>query len=66
MPTLMKGLKQYMKETNSQYKWTIVSQMKKYNTVKREKRRRIISGVFLILNIIIIILTLLTIFSKHS
>lgn len=62
----MKGLKQYMKETNSQYKWTIVSQMKEYNTVKREKRRRIISGVFLILNIIIIILTLLTIFSKHS
>jgi len=66
MPTLMKGLKQYMKETNSQYKWTIVGQMKEYNTVKREKRRRIISGVFLILNIIIIILTLLTIFSKHS
>lgn len=66
MPTLMKGLKQYMKETNSQYKWTIVSQMKEYNTVKREKRRRIISGVFLILNIIIIILTLLTIFSKYS
>ena len=66
MPTLMKGLKQYMKETNSQYKWTIVSQMKEYNTAKREKRRRIISGVFLILNVIIIILTLLTIFSKHS
>lgn len=62
----MKGLKQYMKETNSQYKWTIVGQMKEYNTVKREKRRHIISVVFLILNIIIIILTLLTIFSKHS
>jgi len=66
MLNFMNGLKQYMKETNSQYKWTIVGQMKEYNTVKREKRRRIISGVFLILNIIIIILTLLTIFSKHS
>ena len=66
MLNFMKGLKQYMKETNSQYKGTIVSQMKEYNTAKREKRRRIISGVFLILNIIIIILTLLTLFSKYS